>query len=458
MWYNNVVMAQLQRRRLNPASKIILSFLAVIAVGTILLSLPISSNSGQWTSIFDSLFTSTSAVCVTGLIVKDTAVHFSLFGQIVILCLIQIGGIGFITITSLMFLIIGKRIKYSSRLTLQESLSKDNNQGIIKHLKHVLLLVFTTELLGFIFLAPSFVELFGVTDGLYKSLFISVSAFCNAGFDILGVSGGEFASVAPYADNSLILIPIMFLIIVGGLGYLVIFDVLGNLKRKSMSLHSKIVLWVTGVLIIGGAVLYMVLEWNNPETLGKFGTWDKIVNAFFQSVTTRTAGFATIDQSLMRSSSILLTCILMFIGGSPASTAGGVKTTTMFVLLLMIFKRTNSKGDIVYKKKKISNAIIRKTVRVIIVAIMLIISSVFLICLIEGNTFSVTEVFYEVISAISTVGTTMGITPNLQLASRMIIILLMFVGRVGTITLTVAFANREKVNDIEYPDSKLMVG
>ncbi len=458
MWYNNNVMAQIQRKRLNPATKIVISFLAVIFVGAILLSLPIASNSGQWTSFFDSLFTSTSAVCVTGLIVKDTALHFSLFGQIIILCLIQIGGIGFITVTSLMFLIIGKRIKYTSRLTLQESLNKDNNQGIIKHLKHVLLLVFTVELLGFLFLAPSFIEVYGVADGLYKSLFISVSAFCNAGFDILGATGGEFGSLAPFADNSLILIPIMFLIVVGGLGYIVIFDVLGNLKRKSMSLHSKIVLWMTGILIFGGAILYMALEWNNPETLGKFGVWDKVVNAFFQSVTTRTAGFSTIDQSLLRSSSLLLTCILMFIGGSPASTAGGVKTTTIFVLLLVIFKKTNSKGDLVYKKKRIINSVIRKSLRVILLAFILIATSVFTICLIEGENFSIIEVIYEVVSAISTVGTSMGITPHLQLASKAIITILMFVGRVGTITLTVVFLNKERVNDIEYPDSKLMVG
>ena len=456
MWYNGNVM---DKKRRNPASKIVLSFIAVILVGAILLSLPIASNDGTWTSLFDTLFTSTSAVCVTGLIVTDTAVHYSLFGQIVILLLIQIGGIGFITLTSLIFLIVGKKIKYTGRRTLQESLSQDTNQGVIKHVKRVIILVFSVEFLGVLLLAPSFIEIYGVGDGIYKSIFISVSAFCNAGFDVVGVTGSEFASLAPLAENSLVLIPIMFLIVVGGLGYLVIFDVLGNLKRKTMSMHSKIVISLTAILVFGGAILYMVLEWNNPNTLGKFGLWDKIVNAFFQSVTTRTAGFATIDQSALRTSSLLLTYVLMFIGGSPASTAGGVKTTTIFILLVVMFRRANAKGDIVYKKKRIGNGVIRKSMRVVLISILLIIVSILTICLVEGENFTPTQITYEVISAISTVGLTMGITPLLHVASKMIIMVLMFVGRVGTATLTLAFVSKQQYRDIiEYPDSKMMVG
>ena len=449
----------MNKKRRNPASKIAMSFVVVILVGAILLSLPIASNDGTWTSFFDTLFTSTSAVCVTGLIVTDTAIHFSLFGQIVILLLIQIGGIGFITITSLIFLIIGKKIKYTGRRTLQESLSQDTNQGVIKHVKRVLILVFGVETLGVLLLAPSFIDIYGVGDGIYKSIFISISAFCNAGFDVLGVTGSEFASLAPLAENSLVLIPIMFLIFVGGLGYLVIFDVLGNLKRRTMSVHSKIVLAMSTILIFGGAILYMILEWNNPNTLGKFGLWDKVVNAFFQSVTTRTAGFATFDQGAMRASSLLLTYVLMFIGGSPASTAGGVKTTTIFVLLTVIFRKANAKGDIVYRKKRVGNGVIRKSLRVVLLSIMLMLFSVLTICLVEGDTFTPSQVTYEVISAISTVGLTMGITPMLHVVSKMIIILLMFVGRVGTATLTLAFVHKQEYRDIiEYPDSKIMVG
>ncbi len=454
-------MVQKRKIRINPAGQIVLGFLAVILIGTFLLCLPISSQDGKWFSFVDSLFTSTSAVCVTGLITVDTAVHFTIFGQVVIMILIQIGGLGFITLTSLIFLIIGKKITYQNRITIQESLNQDKNQGIVKMVKNIVILVFCIEFVGFLCLLPSMVNLFGWGKGTFSALFLSVSAFCNAGFDILGTETTAFASLAPFAQNSLILLPIMLLIVIGGIGFVVLFDIGDKFKqKKKMSFHSKIVIFVTLILIFGGAVMFAILEWNNPNTIGNMSVWDKLVNSFFQSITPRTAGFASFDQSKLTPESLILTDILMFIGGSPASTAGGIKTTTMFILFVAMFKSSTSKGDYVFCKRQIAGKLVQKALKVFCLSFLLIIVSTACICLVEGNNISAGSILYEVISAISTVGLTMGITPSLNVISKLILTFLMFVGRVGAVTLTVAFASKVKsANDeIEYPDSKIIVG
>lgn len=451
-----------KRIKFNPASKIALGFLCIILIGTFLLCLPISSNQGTWTPFIDALFTSTSAVCVTGLIVVDTAVYFSLFGQIVILLLIQIGGIGFITLTSLMFLIIGKKISYKSRVAIQESLNQESNQGVVKLVKNIIIMVLIVEVCGFVCLAPTMIVNLGWAKGLFSALFLSISAFCNAGFDILGTESTMFQSLAPFAQNALVLIPIMLLIVIGGIGYLVIFDIGNKFKkdRKKLSFHTKVVLIVTSILIFGGAILFAIFEWNNPNTIGGMNFFDKVVNSFFQSITPRTAGFSTFDQASLTPQSRITTNLLMFIGGSPASTAGGIKTTTFVVLVLCIFKNTNSKGDLVCYHKQISHNIIQKCFKIFAIAILLICCSVFLCCIIEPSNISTSAIIFEVISAISTVGISLGITPLLSPLSKLLLILLMYIGRLGVFALTVAFNNKNKqTNDeIEYPDSKIMVG
>lgn len=450
----------IKNNKLNPAAQIAIGFFVIIAIGTLLLCLPVSSQNGQWLPFIDGLFTSTSAVCVTGLIVVDTAVYFSLFGQIVILILIQIGGLGFITITALFFFLIGKRITLGERITIQESLNQDNLQGIVKLVKNIIILVLVTEFIGFAMLLPSFVGIYGWGDGVFKALFTSISAFCNAGFDNLGVVGSEFVSIATFATKPLILIPIMLLVITGGIGFIVVFDIGKKFKGKALSFHSKIVLIITSILIFCGALIFGVLEWNNPETIGNLGTFDKIVNCLFQSVTPRTAGFATFDMSGLSQGSVVLTDVLMFIGGSPASTAGGVKTTTILILLITIFKRENSQGNLSFCKRKISTKIVKKAIRVVFSAIGLLVISTFLITAFEGGEVSVSQAIFEAISAISTVGLSLGITPLLSVGSKIILAILMFAGRVGVITLSLALANRKpSINqDIEYPDSKIMVG
>lgn len=447
--------------KFSSASKIAFGFLFVILVGAFLLCLPISSNSGTWFPFIDSLFTSTSAVCVTGLIVVDTAVHFSLFGQIVILFLIQIGGLGFITLTSLMLLIFGKKISYKNRLNIQESLNQETNQGIVKFIKKVIILVLIIEACGVLLLLPSMISSYGFWKGLYFSIFLSVSAFCNAGFDVLGTQATQFQNLAPFAQNVLVLLPIMFLIVIGGIGYVVLFDIGNKFKKdkKKLSIHSKIVLLTTFILIFGGAFLFAIFEWNNPNTIGNMSFFEKIINSLFQSITPRTAGFSTFDQAGLTPQSRIITNLLMFIGGSPTSTAGGIKTITFVVLILSIFKTSNSRGDIVYFNKQISNKTISKAFKIFGVAFILICLSVFLITIIEP-TFSTSAIIFEVISAISTVGISLGITPLLSTFSKILIIMLMFIGRLGVITLSIVISNKtQKINeDIEYPDSKIIVG
>ncbi len=450
----------IQKRRLNPAAQIVLGFLGLILIGTFLLCLPISAKDGNWFSFVDSFLTSTSSVCVTGLVVVDTAVHFSIFGQAVILLLIQCGGLGFIALTSLVFLLLGKRITYEARITIQESLNQDKVQGVVKLIKNIIITVFVIEFIGFVCLAPSIISLYGWGDGLFKALFLSISAFCNAGFDNLGTVGAEFASISSFAQNTLILLPIMLLIVIGGIGFVVIFDIGKRFKGQKLVLATKIVLISTAVLIFGGALLFAAIEWKNPDTLGKMSTFDKIINAFFLSISPRTAGFSTVDISKLHPASIVITDILMFIGGSPGSTAGGVKTTTIFVLLLALFKNENNNGNISFRQKRISNKLIKKSTRVVFFAILFAVIGTVLICIFDGNTVTPTQAMFECISALSTVGLSLGITPILSVGSKLIITILMFVGRVGALTLTLAIASRPNsaINDIEYPDAKIMIG
>ena len=455
-----------KKARVNAPLKVILSFLTVILVGSLLLSLPIASKDGNWFSYIDALFTSTSAVCVTGLVVVDTAVHFSLFGQIVIMLLIQIGGIGFISISALFLLAAGKRLGYKNRVMLQESLNQDTSQGVVALIQKIAKIVFIIEGFGFVCLLPSMVISYGWLDGAFKALFLSISAFCNAGFDILGTVGMEFSSLAGFAKAAYILLPIMFLIVLGGIGYSVIVEIASRFKsenrKKRLTFHTKVVLIITAVLIVSGTTLFAIFEWNNPDTIGNMTVYDKIINCLFQSITPRTAGFATFDQAKLTSSSRVITNILMFIGGSPGSIAGGVKTTTVFILIIAAFRKTGEKGDAVLHRRRIKNQTIMKALRIVFMAIILAVLATITICLVEKyNEFaSSSAVIFEVLSAISTVGLSLGLTPTLHITSKLILIALMFIGRVGTITIAYAVHRKSQDADgkIEFEDSKIIVG
>lgn len=360
--------------KMTPIKFILLGFAALILVGAFLLCLPISNTGREWLPFIDALFSATTSVCVTGLMTIDIAVEFSLFGQIVSLLLIQVGGLGFVTITTFILMIIGKKINYQTRITLQEALNKEDNEGVVKTVIHILLITLVCEFVGFVALVPSMVEYAGnFWSGCFKALFLSVSAFCNAGIDPLGSGTPAFSNLAFFASDPFVLIPVMFLVVMGGIGFVVILDILDTKKRpKKLTLHSRIVLWVTGSLILIGTIIIAVFEWNNSATIGNFSTFDKIMNSMFQSIVTRTAGFSTFNQAGMTQIPFILSIILMFIGGSPMSIAGGVKTTTFFIVLLLIFRNQDQNGNIIYRGKKISRKVVTKAIRIVLTAVILL--------------------------------------------------------------------------------------
>ncbi|MDE6565832.1 MAG: Trk family potassium uptake protein, partial [Clostridia bacterium] len=409
---------------LTPVRVIAIGFALIIFVGAFFLCLPIAHNDGQWFSFMDALFTSTSAVCVTGLIVVDTATHFNLFGQMVILLLIQIGGLGVMTATTLLFLMMRKRITLKNRLMLQEALSEDRLQGIVKSIKLILILTFSIELVGALILMCSFIPAYG-GYGVWVSIFISVSAFCNAGFDILGVVGGkEFGSLTAFAENAFVCLPVMALIVIGGIGFMVLIDMGDRVAKKKKRLlpHTKMVLVITAILIVFGWAAFMATEWNG--VLKDMSVGGKILSALFQSVTPRTAGFETVSQGALTPVSYMLTLILMFIGASPSSTGGGVKTTTLAVLMLTGIRTLQGERDINLGRTKINPNLIKRAITIIMLAMMIIMLNTILILIFEGNNHNtaanVENILFEVTSAFATVGLTMGITSKLCVASKLL--------------------------------------
>ncbi len=444
--------------KMTPSKNILLGFAAVILVGAFLLCTPLANKAGEWISFVDALFTATTSVCVTGLMVFDIAVELNLFGQIIVMLLIQIGGLGVVAVTSFIFLMIGKKLNYSTRIALQESLSKEDNQGVVKTIIKVLVVTLICEFVGFLMLVPSMVKFSGsFWSGLFKALFLSISAFCNAGIDPLGEITPEFSNLAHFASDPFVLIPVMLLIVLGGIGSLVILDILSFKKNHRTMLHTRVVLWVTFILIFVGAFVIAIAEWNNTNTLAGFSTGDKIMNAFFQSITTRTAGFATFNQGAMKPISIIVSEFLMFVGGSPVSTAGGIKTTTLFVFVLILFRNTNQNGNIIYRNKKITHVQLMKAVRITLIALVCLAIGTISIYFIENGAIEFQAILYETVSAICTVGLSFGITPTLAVGSKLVLVLMMFIGRIGMLTIPLAFKTKETVG-IEYSEAKFIVG
>ncbi len=447
-----------RKKGFNPAIQIAIGFFIVILIGTLLLCLPISNNDGKFLPLIDAFFTSSSAVCVTGLSVFDITYKLSVFGQIVLMLLIQIGGLGFISLTTLFFLILGKKITFEKRLTIKESFNQDSVQGMVKLVKKIIIFVFVTEGIGAVCLMPSFIPLYGAGWGIYKSVFMSISAFCNAGFDVVGNGGPVAQSLGAFSQNIFVLLPIMLLVLVGGLGFIVLFDLPNVFKRKKLATHTKVVLNITLVLVLFASVIFCVFEWNNPNTIGGMSAFYKITNSVFFSITPRTAGFYTVNYSLLKGPSVILTAFYMFLGGSPASTAGGIKITTMFVLILLVLSKTNNKGNLVFRKKTVSTRTIQKSIKVFLLALFVIITSTFLISFVEQ--LPLHAILFETISATSTVGLSLGITSVIGWFAKLVLAFAMFVGRVGVLTLTLAVVGKEEsqAQEIEYPDSKILVG
>lgn len=447
-----------------PARATTLGFLAVILIGAFLLSLPISHNDGEWFGFTDSLFTATSCVCVTGLVVVDTAIEFTLFGQIVILLLIQIGGLGFMTLATVMFIVFGKKINLQSRIYMQESVSEDNLKGVVRLAQKIVIYTLAFEAMGAFVLSFQFAKDFGVGEGIFKAIFMSVSAFCNAGFDVLGANYGAFSSLAHYQNNPLVLLTLGVLIIMGGLGFAVITDIISRKKSNRLRAHSKAVLLMTSILIVLGTVMFLGFEYNNPKTIGNMSFGNKLLNALFQAITPRTAGFQVLNQADLTVSGVTLTMVLMFIGASPASTGGGIKTTTFLIMIAYLWSNLRGEKELVLNKKQITTAQLKKAIAIIITAVLVIVGSVMVISIAEGvngNKYAgFEEILFESISAFATVGLSMGITPTLSVVSKLMLCLVMLIGRTGPITM--GFALVKKVNktqvNIKYPNSDIMVG
>lgn len=444
-------------RNLNPARIVVTSFGIIILVGTLLLMLPISSRDGVPTDLITCLFTATSASCVTGLILVDTWVHWSLFGQVAILTMIQLGGLGFMTVITSVSFALRRRIGLSERLIMVSTLNLNDMDGVVRMVRHALLGTLIIEGTGAVILTACFLPQFGLAGGLWRGIFHAVSAFCNAGFDLLGCNGA-FTSLLTYNGHPVVLLTILSLITIGGLGFFVWEDLFRNWRTPwRLSLYTKLVLLMTGLLILGGAVYFLGVEWDNPKTLGEMGWGKKILNALFQSVTLRTAGFDSIGQGGLRDSSLAMSCILMLIGGSSGSTAGGLKTGTVAILLLTMRAGLAGREEVTLRRRTISQRRVMTALTLTLIVVVLFLGISMTLSVADEIPFL--SAAFETASALATVGVTVGITPTLSAGSHIILIAAMFLGRVGIMSFSVAFLARGRnAAKIRYPVIDIMIG
>ena len=433
---------------------IALGFLSIIIIGTLLLMLPFASKDGHSAGLVNALFTATSATCVTGLVVFDTFAHWTVFGQVVILILIQVGGLGFVTLGMFLSLLLKRKIGLSEREMLHESVSAMSVSGMVKLTKEIIVGTICIEGIGAIILSLRFIKDFGIGRGIYYGIFHSISAFCNAGFDLIGIKS-EYSSFTSYVGDPVVNITIIALIIIGGIGFLVWDDILKHkLEFKKYMLHTKLVLVSTAALIIGGTILFFIFEYSN--TLEGMPVGTKILASLFSSVTPRTAGFNTSDTGMLSDSSKLLTMLLMFIGGSPGSTAGGIKTTTALVIFLTLVSSLRKETGTNVFSRRIELEAIRKATMVFFLSILMVITASLIICSVQN--LALTDVLFESFSAMGTVGMTTGITRELNTISRIVIILLMYSGRIGSLTFALSFGDKRIAKQIVMPSERINIG
>lgn len=442
-------------RNVSPTRIIALSFVIVIIIGTVLLSLPVATNKGQETTIFDALFTSVSATCVIGMSPFDTYIHWSMFGQIVILLLFQIGGLGIMSFMSMFSIFLHKKIGLQERLLLVQTSGNIRLNGVVKLLQKIFIGTFLFEGIGAIILTFAFYEEMGLKKSIYYGIFHSVSAFCNAGFDLMGFRE-PFSSISYYETNPLVCFTLMALIVLGGLGFFVWSDVMKNkFKIHQYSLHSKIILYSALILILLGWFFYYIFEMNGE--LYNLTYPEKIMSSLFLSVSTRTAGFNAIDMNALSESGLLLTMCLMFIGAGVGSTSGGVKTTTVAILLAAVIAFAKGKRDVVIFKRRIQNDTIRHAASILIVYMVAVLISTMIICFTDG--ISLQDALFETIAAVSTVGYSRVGIQNMSLIAQIIMMILMFGGRIGFMSLLMVFWEKEKGEaPIEHPTEEIMIG
>ena len=419
------------------------SFLLVIAVGTLLLTLPISSRTGRL-GVIDAMFTATSATCVTGLVVRDTWSQFSLFGQVIILMLIQVGGLGLVTLTSFFALAARRRMGFRDLRLLGESVSADGLSKATEVLKIVIKLAAAFEAVGIVLLLFAFVPQFGA-EGVWVSVFTAISAFCNAGFDLFG-RFGAYSSLVPYVNNYYVQAVIMFMIMAGGLGFMVWVELAEYRKKRRLSLHAKVVLQFSAIFWVGGAVLLALLEWSNPRTMGGLSVPGKIMAALFQSVSTRTAGMNTIDLAACSPISKLLMSVLQFIGAAPGSTGGGVKVTTFAVLILTIRSVAQGRDDCVIGGHHIESKTVYRALTIIVIGAVAAFGSAVVVYYNTAETVSVIDCIFESCSAFGTVGLSVGVTGQLNTGAKLLYMACMFMGRVGPVSLAISLTAKPDDN------------
>ena len=455
---------------LTPSRLIAVGFLLVILTGAGLLMLPIASR-GEPAGFLDALFTSTSATCVTGLVVRDTFTDWTVFGQLVILALIQLGGLGFMTIATLFSrllrrrmsfmtfitltsMLLGKRLGLYDRKVLMQSAGNITLDGTATLIRKIIPFTFVFEFAGAALLAIRFIPEFGVLRGIYAAVFHAISAFCNAGFDLMGMRA-PFSSLTAYVSDPLVSLTICMLIIIGGLGFLVWRDLVRcRFRWKRLQLHSKLVLTASGILLFGGWLLLLGFEWN--ASMADLSIPEKLLASFFQAVTPRTAGFNTVDLSKLSDSGNLLTDFLMLIGGSPGSTAGGIKTTTLAVLVLSALASARGRMRVNTFRMSIERETLRQASSILLIYLGMSLTAILAICAIEP--FGLKAVTFEVVSAIATVGLSLGLTPQLSAASRVILILLMYAGRIGGLSFVLLFSERRSEPPLDRPTGKILIG
>ena len=441
-------------RRLSKVQTIALGFFLIIVAGTLLLMLPIASRDGHSTGFLHALFTATSSTCVTGLVVVDTYTNWTLFGQVVILALIQIGGLGFITIGMFFSIFLKRKIGLKERNLIQESVNTLQISGIVRLVKKIVCYTIAFEGIGAILLMTRFIPRFGWLKGIWYGIFHAISAFCNAGFDLMG-QFEPYASLTMYYDDIVINIVVMALIIIGGIGFIVWDDISKHKWHiKKYMLHTKIVLMMTAVLTLGGALCFYLFERNN--LLLGMNAKGQILSSLFGSVTTRTAGFNTLDTGAYTEATRMLTVILMFIGGNPGSTAGGIKTTTMLVILLYIWANLRNKRGLNIFGRRLDEDAIKKASTVF--CINLILATVCVTIMSALETLPLSDIMMEVFSAIGTVGISTGITSDISMVSKYMLIILMYCGRIGSMSFALAFTEKKKSNPVQLPVEQITIG
>jgi len=441
------------KNKLNPPKILVLGFATIILIGTFLLTLPIATENGEGLSFLNALFTATSATCVTGLVVVDTGDTFSTFGELVILFLIQIGGLGFMTFATLLFLLLGKKISLKERLLLKEAFNNITISGLVRLVRRILLFTALIELIGALILSIRFSFDMSIGKAIYFGFFHSISNFNNAGFDLMG----GFNGLTEYVDDPFIVLTICALITIGGLGFIVINELYEYRETKRLSVHSKIVLTSTLILTIGSTILIFLFEYGNSKTLGPLSEWGKVLGSLYQAVTPRTAGSNTLPIGDLTQTTLFLIIFLMFIGAGSGSTAGGIKITTFALLVATMWSQIRGKEDVVLFRRRIVNETILKALTVTMCGMMIVIFVTFVLSILEqGHSFMM--YLFEATSAFGTVGLSMGLTPELSPGGRLVIILTMFAGRLGPLTIAFAIAKRRKSEAFRHPKGNIMIG